>query len=128
MPSTNITVPTKDNDTIAGRIVRAREAAGMSTNELAERIGVTRKTMETWETDRAEPRSDKLNMLAGLMGVSPTWLLYGRGGAPQESLGTSDISKIEDQLARLQELHDQTGDMIKGIESALKRIEIKDRE
>ena len=71
-------------DTIGGRISRAREAIGLSSTQLARRIGVRTQTLRLWETDRSEPRSNRLAMLAAFLNVSPTWLLMGRGEAPVE--------------------------------------------
>jgi transcriptional regulator with XRE-family HTH domain len=111
MDSHDLPVPVTDaaaaEDTLGGRIVHARETAGLSTAELASRLGVTEETMANWENDRAEPRSNKLNTLAGLLGVSPTWLLAGRGAAPagntenggQELRG--EIGRIKVEAARL---------------------------
>ena len=69
-------------DTIGGRLTRAREAMGLTTSELALRLGVKTQTMHNWETDRTAPRSNRLAMLAGVLNVSPTWILVGRGEGP----------------------------------------------
>ncbi|WP_026381263.1 helix-turn-helix domain-containing protein [Afifella pfennigii] len=73
-----------DGDTLGGRIVRARDALGLSTAQLARRLGVKTATLAQWENDRAEPRSNRLRNLAGILGVSPIWLLVGKGEAPPE--------------------------------------------
>jgi len=75
------------SDTIGGRIGRAREAAGLSVAQAARRLGVKTLTWQGWENDRAEPRSNKLNMIAGTLGVSPGWLLSGLGRRLSEGLG-----------------------------------------
>ena len=73
-------------DTIGGRIARAREAAGFSVAQAARRLGVKTITWQGWENDRAEPRSNKLTLIAGTLGVTPTWLLTGFGEGPSEGL------------------------------------------
>jgi transcriptional regulator with XRE-family HTH domain len=65
--------------TFGDRMTGAREAAGMSQAELAKRLGVKVKTIRAWENDRSEPRANRLQMLAGMMGVSIMWLLNGEG-------------------------------------------------
>ena len=70
------------SDRIGGRLTRAREAKGLTTSQLARRIGVETQTLHNWETDRKAPRSNRLAMLAGILDVSPTWILVGRGEAP----------------------------------------------
>jgi transcriptional regulator with XRE-family HTH domain len=68
-----------DAATFGDRITGAREAVGLSQEELARRLGVKLKTIRAWEDDLAEPRANKLQMLAGLLNVSIRWLLTGEG-------------------------------------------------
>ncbi|SIN81161.1 helix-turn-helix domain-containing protein [Vannielia litorea] len=65
--------------TFGDRVAGAREAMGWSQKQLAERLGVKAKTVRQWENDSAEPRANKLQMLAGMLGVSMRWLLSGEG-------------------------------------------------
>lgn len=65
--------------TLGDRLAAAREAAGLSQTQLATRLGVRQKTLSGWENDSAEPRANRLQMLAGMLGVSIMWLLTGRG-------------------------------------------------
>ena len=77
-----------DAATFGDRVTGAREARGMTRRELADRLGVRVKTLEAWEEDRADPRANKLQMLAGVLGVSLMWLLTGEGDgleAPPEA-------------------------------------------
>jgi transcriptional regulator with XRE-family HTH domain len=76
---------TQDIDTLGKRIARAREAAQLSTAQLARRIGIRTATLTQWETDASEPRSDRLRALAGHLNVSLIWLLVGRGTAPSDN-------------------------------------------
>lgn len=68
-----------DAATFGDRLAAAREAAGLSQSELAQRLGIRKKTLIQWETDRTEPRANRLQMLAGMLGVSIRWLLTGEG-------------------------------------------------
>lgn len=65
--------------TLGDRIAAGREAAGLSQSELAQRLGVRPKTLRDWENDLSEPRANRLQMLAALLGVSLRWLLTGEG-------------------------------------------------
>ncbi|QDC09040.1 helix-turn-helix transcriptional regulator [Oceanicola sp. D3] len=65
--------------TFGDRVAGAREALGWSQKQLAERLGVKVKTVKHWEGDASEPRANKLQMLAGMLGVSMRWLLSGEG-------------------------------------------------
>ena len=74
--------------TFGDRLQAAREAAGLSQESLAKRLGVKTKTLRNWEEDIAEPRANRLTMMAGVLGVSITWLLHGEGegiDAPEET-------------------------------------------
>lgn len=68
-----------ESATFGDRVAAAREAQGVTQKELARRLGVAQKTLEGWENDVAEPRANKLQMLAGILNVSMTWLLTGEG-------------------------------------------------
>lgn len=77
----------EDTATFGDRIAAAREAAGMSQKQLAERIGVSTKTLRGWEDDMNEPRANRWSMLAGILGVTLSWMLTGEGDgilAPDE--------------------------------------------
>jgi transcriptional regulator with XRE-family HTH domain len=43
---------------------------------------VTVETWTNWENDRAEPRANRLDMLARILQVSISWLLDGQGTGP----------------------------------------------
>jgi len=98
---TNEEVATDVDDTLGGRIVYAREAQNLTTSQLARRLGIKTATLLGWETDRAEPRSNRLITLAGMLNVSPTWLLMGSGASPGNSMSASDMMLFSDTVARL---------------------------
>lgn len=90
-------------DTLGGRIVHAREAQELTTSQLARRMGIKTETLHDWETDRAEPRSNRLLILAGLLSVSPTWLLTGAGEAPNDALTETEMMQIRETIERIRE-------------------------
>ncbi|MEO1701203.1 MAG: helix-turn-helix domain-containing protein [Pseudomonadota bacterium] len=106
-------------DTMGGRIVAAREAMGYTTSQLARRLGIKSATLQNWENDRAEPRSNKLFMLAGMLNVSPTWILTGRGESPTPIEGDPDIAALRHELldmrSRCKRLLDQIDRTVKGL-------------
>lgn len=82
--------------TFGDRVTGAREASGLSQSELARRLGVKVKTVRGWENDQSEPRANKLQMLAGMLGVSIMWLLSGEG----EGLdGPETVHPLSDDLS-----------------------------
>lgn len=65
--------------TFGDRLAAARENAQMSQSQLARRLGVKLSTLRGWENDLSEPRANRLQMVAGLLNVSLTWLLTAEG-------------------------------------------------
>ena len=93
--------------TFGDRLALAREHAGMDQAQLARRLGVKLQTLQNWETDRAEPRANRLQMLAGLLNVSIVWLMTGSGaGAPVPGDGLVEgvPSEMRELLGELREL------------------------
>ena len=105
--------------TFGDRMTAAREAAGMTQESLAKRLGVKKSTLRNWENDVAEPRANRLSMLAGMLNVSMMWLINGEGegvdGPDSEPTPTelndiileiremkSDLHAKAEQLARLE--------------------------
>ncbi len=69
----------EETATFGDRLAGAREALGMSQEDLSRRLGVKLKTTRAWENDMSEPRSNKLLSLSGVLNVSIRWLLTGEG-------------------------------------------------
>ena len=89
--------------TLGERICKARDISGLSTAQLARRLGIKTATLHSWESDRSEPRSNKLVLLAGVLNVSPTWLLVGRGAPPvSDEPASTDIDSMRVALDRVQ--------------------------
>lgn len=85
------------DDTLGGRISLAREAARLTMAQAARRLGVQTSSWNAWECDRANPRSNRLAMMAGLLGVSPSWLLTGVGAGPVER-SSNEVTELLREL------------------------------
>lgn len=83
--------------TIGKRIRAARERAGLSQDELARRVGVSRAAVGTWERDEKEPRKAIAQRLMSVLSLSASaFNRFGSGGvalAPQAQLST--ITQLE---------------------------------
>ncbi|MEZ5911856.1 MAG: helix-turn-helix transcriptional regulator [Paracoccaceae bacterium] len=91
--------------TFGDRLAAAREAAGLSQAELAQRLGVKTRVVEHWEADAKEPRANRLQMLAGMLGVSLMWLLMGEGdGVDLPDGAAADAAHVKGVLAEIREL------------------------
>lgn len=60
------------------RIKSRRMACGLTQDQVANRVGVTRVAVSHWERGGADPNGRYLNELAAALGVSVDWLLTGK--------------------------------------------------
>lgn len=58
-------------------IKKAREKAGLTQQELADRLGIGQSAVAMWETQGFLPRTDKLPTLAKILGCTIDELLKG---------------------------------------------------
>jgi len=108
------------DDTLGGRIVHAREAQDLTTSQLARRLGVKTSTLHGWENDRSEPRPNRLLTLAGILNVSPTWLLTGGGTSPTDVMSETEMMHIRGTVERLR---DQALSLAKELEQLEARLD-----
>ncbi len=54
-----------------------REAAGLSQEALAEKLGVTRQAVSNWELGKTEPDIETLHRIADVLGVTIEEIIYG---------------------------------------------------
>lgn len=115
-----------DAATFGDRVTGAREARGMTRRELADRLGVRVKTLESWEEDRADPRANKLQMLAGVLGVSLMWLLTGEGDgleAPPDSDGAA-ANEVRSVLSETRQIRAEIGALAERMGRLEKRLRL----
>lgn len=109
---------------LSERLTSAREAAGLSQAQLANRVGVKRVTVSHWEADRTAPRANRLNQLAGLLNVPVLWLL---GGAecPLELQGpaVAETARVEHKLQRAESLLRELNELVGSIRKDLHWIQ-----
>ena len=116
---------TDEHATLGDRLAAARDAAGLTQDDLAQRLGVRAKTIRDWENDFKEPRANRLQMLAALLGVSLRWLLTGEGNdvSPPEALpiagAKTKTTLIELRAVRADLL--RTNDRLGRLEKALRQ-------
>lgn len=90
---------------IGPRIRIAREKAGMDVAQFARRVGVQEDSVQAWEADERTPRAHRLLVMAGVLGVSFTWLLEGREDQRMQGDGPSlEVIRLRLQAARNQVL------------------------
>ena len=62
---------------IANRIQYLRKTKGMSQEELAYKIGVSRQAVSKWESEQSTPDLEKIIMMSELFEVTTDYLLKG---------------------------------------------------
>lgn len=93
-----------DAATFGDRVAAAREELGLTQSQLANRLGVRLSTIENWESDRSEPRANKLQMLAGILNVSIVWLLTGSGEGGVEHAPETESDAAAAVLAEIRSI------------------------
>ncbi|MDE7230493.1 MAG: helix-turn-helix domain-containing protein, partial [Oscillospiraceae bacterium] len=64
-----------DVNLISHKSAKYRKKAGLTQEQLAERLGVTRQAVSRWESDAAYPETDKIVRMAQILEVSCDYLL-----------------------------------------------------
>ena len=71
--------------TLSEKLQNLRRAAGLSQEQLAEQLGVTRQAVSKWETGEGKPDIDNLLPLAKLLGTTVDYLLDDGAAEPRQS-------------------------------------------
>ena len=81
---------------LGNRIQRLRKMQGISQDELADMIGVSRQAVSKWENQQSIPDLDKVIMLSDYFGVTTDYILKGEETTQQEnrSFNTSQLLYI----------------------------------
>lgn len=110
-------------ESLGQRIAAQRQRLGLSQAELAQRIGVTRETMASWESGQSEPRSNRLMTLAGVLEASIGWLLEGRGDCAPSPAGYTDVDHLRTQVTAAKDLADNLSTMLETLHQRLAQLE-----
>lgn len=74
--------------TLGDKLLNLRKKTGLSQEDVADKIGVSRQTVSKWETNQTVPELSKVKMLSQLYCVSNDYLI-------NESSLSGDITGIE---------------------------------
>ena len=78
------------------KLLSYRKKKGLSQEEVADILHVTRQTVSKWETDQSTPDFDKVVPICDLYGVSTEELFRENGcGGTETNLKSDDLSSIE---------------------------------
>lgn len=82
---------------IGDKILECRKAAGLSQEEFAAKVGVTRQAVSKWELDKAYPDLDKLVDICEIFQISVAEFIYGKADTTSEE---ADQTQESSRLAR----------------------------
>lgn len=82
---------------IANRLVDYRKKAGLSQEELADKLGISRQAVSKWERVEASPDTDNLIALANLYGITLDELIYG-GNKSTDTSAEPEVEKVEAEV------------------------------
>ncbi len=121
-PGTGLPAELDDDERQIGRrLAEAREAAGLSRRELADHLGVKESTIAKWESGERSPRGQRVSKLAGILGVSLSWILVGRGVEPLSA--GDDITQIRAELRQARERLDDVVSELAVIDKRLDELD-----
>ena len=88
---------------VAARIRAARHAQGLTQEQLAQAVGVTRSAVAQWETGRAGQIGSNLARIAKALGTSAAHLLSG-----EQEAGAAPLPLHSDEMVLLRAYRDCT--------------------
>lgn len=77
------------------KILQFRKALGLSQEQLAEQVGVSRQSISKWETGQSAPELDKVVAMSRIFGISTDELL---GNVSQKQENPSPANPINDYI------------------------------
>lgn len=86
--------------TLGEKLWRLREEKGMSQDELAEKLDVSRQTISNWERDKALPDAEKLKRLCEALGICADDLLFSEVLPKESAPDSPKRSKEEEPLEK----------------------------
>ena len=76
------------------RLYQLRKQKGLSQEELANRLNVSRQTVSKWEVGDSTPDMEKLIAMSDLFGVSLDNLVMGKEEAQTPAVGKSEFAAV----------------------------------
>ena len=79
---------------MGNKIAKKRKDLGMTQNEFAEKLNVTRQTVSRWEAGSVLPDIDKISDIASLLDVSCDYLLKDEVKEEKDTLSDGILSRL----------------------------------
>lgn len=117
-----------DSTLVGYQITKARETKGLSSLQLADRVGVEEETLLNWENERSSPRANRLAQIAGILGVPLAWLIAGEedeNGAEYDTPNLKETASIESKLENADHLIQQLSALMDDIRKQTHRVQLE---
>lgn len=96
---------------VSKQLIHLRNVKGISQEELASLMNVTRQAVSKWETDQTLPDSEKIIRLSEIFGVTTDYLLKGKESDPMDIYAQHDSKAGADMSAEVTEILDTVQEM-----------------
>lgn len=96
---------------VSKQLIHLRNVKGISQEELAFLMNVTRQAVSKWETDQTLPDSEKIIRLSEIFGVTTDYLLKGKESDPLDIYSQHDSKAGADMSAEVTEILDNVHGM-----------------
>ena len=125
--SDNVLAAGEEEMTLGGRLYSSRQNAGMSLNLASRLLGVKASTLKSWESDRSEPRVNKLVALAGLLGVSPTHFLAEEGHDGEDEIALKGprgklVEMLKEEMSCAHEQQKHLNERLRKIDDLIQKL------
>lgn len=91
---------------VSKQLIHLRNVKGISQEELASLMNVTRQSVSKWETGQALPDSEKIIRLSEIFGVTTDYLLKGKENDSMDIYSQHDSKAGADMSAEVTEILD----------------------
>lgn len=81
--------------TFGEKLTEARKEKGLSQEELAKQIFVTRQALSRWENNTAQPSLEMLSVLCNILNKTPAFFIDGRGQQPRDYKTLARSEKLD---------------------------------
>lgn len=113
-----------DNQDLADRLKRLREANNYSLRDLAEKIGSSANTIMRWERNESTPSQDFVVKLAEIYGRDPVWMMF---GIKKPNAKKTENSKIETIATRLELLTEVQLHVVHSVVALFLDLEVEEK-
>lgn len=77
---------------LADRIQSLRKTKGISQEELADKVGVSRQAVSKWESEQSTPDLEKIIIMSDFFGVTTDYILKGIEPVPSEDKKSKELT------------------------------------